>query len=106
MDINKLFESMIGNNYDELVKKGQQNYPDVPVGSRHHAQASQQIASKYGFIPSQVLGLGVEGAEALLNPRGFNAKDTLNDLRANFQGGAKGTYDASGIDGILEALRK
>lgn len=105
MDLSSILEMAMGNSYDELVRKGGQNYPSQPQGSRHHAQAAEQTASKFGFIPSQLLGLGVEGVEGLTAPKGFDPQDAINDILANLRGGAVGSTQGVPILGDIIAGR-
>lgn len=87
-----VYKLALGKDVNELANEGQQAYPDVPVSSRHHALASKLATEKYGFIPTQLAGLAVEGGEALMggmkNPHW--KEDTINDVKANFRGGIDG----------------
>lgn len=89
-DVSSLIERALGGTYDQLREQGRANYPTLPVGSQHHAEAARRAAERYGFIPSQLLGLGVEGIEALMTGRNTDIPDTLQDLKANLIGGAEG----------------
>lgn len=100
-----IYKLALGKDSDELANEGRAAYPDTPIGSRHHQLAAKLAAQKYGFIPTQVLGLGVEGAEALMggmkNPHW--AEDTTNDLKANWRGGMEGVAEQA--KPLLDRLR-
>lgn len=92
-DINKYLESILGSSYEDIIDRAQRGeYATLPQGSRHHAEGAEQAARRFGFIPSQILGLGVEAVEALQTGRNTNLRDTATDLAANVVGGARGAY--------------
>src|SRR5574342_47774 len=90
VDFNKALEAALGASYDEIVARAQERYPYLPIGSRHHALGAEQAAARFGFIPSQLMGLGVEAAEALQTGRNTNLRDTATDIAANALGGLRG----------------
>ena len=101
-----IYKKLIGLDSSELRNLGNKMYPDLEGGSRHHATAANLLTSQLapGFgtagavILPQLLGLGVEGGEALmtggrtLTDPALRA-DTLNDLKANLQG----SLEAAGL---------
>lgn len=91
MDLNSLFERILGGSYDQMKSEGAKNYPDVAPGSQHHAEAARRLSEQVGFIPTQLAGLGVEGLEAWNGNRDW--ADTGRDLGANLLGGAEGAVN-------------
>jgi len=91
-------EAILGGSYDELSTEGAKRYPSIPRGSQHHALAAERAAGKFGFMGSQVLGLGVEALEHLPVLSGGSApawEDTKEDLKANWTGGMVGSRKKS-----------
>jgi hypothetical protein len=82
------YKLVLGKDVDQLANESQKLYPDVPGGSRHHAYAARLATKRLGVIPTQVLGLGVEGLEVLggATKSPMWAEDTVNDLKANLRG--------------------
>jgi hypothetical protein len=87
-----LIHGLTENTYgvDELAEAGGKNYPELPMGSRHHAEGTRKLAELIGFVPTQLAGLGVEGIERLLSG---NWGDLGADLKANVIGGAEGAVN-------------
>lgn len=106
-DISRL---LLGETIDELAASGKKNYPNLPQGSRHHAQAAENVSSKLslinpavGTISANLLGAWVEAVEAARGNKLFS-EDTLNDLMANLQGSIRGPVPIEALSAMLESL--
>jgi hypothetical protein len=112
MDLNALFQALMGSTYDQTVQQGQTNFPELPVGSRHHRQGSEQLAGNLdkvlpqgmAFLLSQLGGLGIEGLEAMISPQDVFTQDTGDDLLANFIGGMRGAGGSQSDEDFYRAL--
>lgn len=87
-----LIHGLTENTYgvDELAEAGGKNYPELPTGSRHHAEGTRKLSELVGFLPTQLAGLGVEGVERLISGQWG---DIGPDLIANIIGGAEGAVN-------------
>lgn len=86
-------EAGLGKSYQELVAESRDMFPDTPAGSKQHRLAAQIAGERFGFLPTQLLGLGVEAFETFTGNDTFGTKlqDTKDDLIANAKGGFEGS---------------
>jgi hypothetical protein len=97
-DWNPLFKAGTGLDYAELNEQGLQHYPDIPAGSKHHAEGARRLTETLrpylgrtgSFLAGQGAGLGLEAAEYLLGDPSSLTGATLRDLGANLVGGMEG----------------
>lgn len=95
IDWNSAFQSATGLDYNQLVAEGAKNYPDLPVGSKHHAEGirrlterlSPYVGNPLAFAGGQAAGLGMEAIEYLRGDPSVLTEDLFNDLKANYLGG-------------------
>ena len=89
-----------------LKQAGAKNYPQTPPGSQHHQEAMRIIGERYGFIPSQVIGLMVEGlqhAPAISGKAVPKKEDTVSDFISNLAGGLEGQAKAKANAPVMPA---
>ncbi|KKL11096.1 hypothetical protein LCGC14_2549260, partial [marine sediment metagenome] len=98
--IDKVLIPSLGASFEDLIQEGAENFPNIPEGSRHHAAAAKRASERFGFVPSQILGAGVEILEGL-TPAKFFKQDTLDDFKANAVGGFQGSIPGR----LIEAFK-
>lgn len=98
--IDAFTQPLLGGTTQEMAQTGQQRFPTIPTSSAHHAEAAMRAAQRFGFIPSQIAGLGVEWLEG--GAGGW--EDIWNDLKANLVGGVGGAVSNEALSRKLAEL--
>lgn len=92
--LNFLLQSATGKDLNQYYNTPNPLWQALGQGSQHHAAAAEGIskAGIGGLAP--LLGLGVEGVEAMMTGRGtdfLKEPDTIKDIFANFIGAVSGS---------------
>lgn len=102
-------EKLSGGSISELKEKGSINYPNIPRGSQHHAQAAQDVTRNLSpFLgpagavgATNLMGGALELYEATQGSKLFS-RDTEEDFKANLTGSLRG----AGANNMIRNLLK